>query len=475
MSRLPSAILVLAVWAAIYLPALGSFEIKGEEGRRILPAIAMLDTGNYIVPSVGGDAYFSKPPLVNWLVAASFRLFGRSEWTARLPSVLAILVVALGFITVGKVGLGPRAATIAALVWLTTFGLIEKGRLIEIEAVYVSLCALAIIFWVSWWLGKRSPWLIWTVPWIWLGLGWLAKGPVHLIFFYAVVVAVLWRLKQIKALRHPAHFVGIALMLGIFASWAVPFLQISGGGRALTKWSAQFTGRVTPHFFTAGSALGTLGRAIGQFAPWLIFVPLLRFPKFAEMEDNRVAQAMSWSAIVPLLVVSVLPVSAARYSLPVAAPFCWLMGLAFGRDAFVSVPWLVGRYRTVWHRIGQPIVLIVAVGAAVIFPLLARRSNQHEKVRPIAAVINAQVPPAEILYLVDVGYQPFLFYLHAPVKYLDRLDQIPQGARFLVVRKAREAEVSGEGPLSRQHPVLVSTMPDYRGETVLLFRLGGES
>src|SRR6185369_4958968 len=91
MSRLASWILVAGVWAAIYLPALGSFEIKGEEGRRILPAMAMLESGNYLVPQVGSDTYFSKPPLVNWLIAASFKIFGvRSEWTARLPSVLAV-------------------------------------------------------------------------------------------------------------------------------------------------------------------------------------------------------------------------------------------------------------------------------------------------------------------------------------------------------------------------------------------------
>src|ERR1044072_3312231 len=138
MSRLASSILVIGVWAAIYLPALGSFEIKGEEGRRILPAMAMLDTGNYLVPQVGSDTYFSKPPLVNWLVAASFKLFGvRSEWTARLPSVLAILLAAISFITVGRAAVGLTGSAIGALVWLTTLGIIEKGRLIEIEAIYV--------------------------------------------------------------------------------------------------------------------------------------------------------------------------------------------------------------------------------------------------------------------------------------------------------------------------------------------------
>ena len=91
-------LIVLLVWAAIYLPALGSLEIKGEEGRRIFPAITMLETGNYIVPQVGSGEYFSKPPLVNWLVAASFKIFGaRNEWTARLPSALCVLAVAIAF------------------------------------------------------------------------------------------------------------------------------------------------------------------------------------------------------------------------------------------------------------------------------------------------------------------------------------------------------------------------------------------
>src|SRR5256885_7449902 len=99
MSRVSSLVLIIAVWAAIYLPALGSFEIKGEEGRRILPAMAMLENGNYIVPQVGSGAYFRKPPLVNWVVAASFKIFGvRNEWSARVPSVLCMLAVAIAFV-----------------------------------------------------------------------------------------------------------------------------------------------------------------------------------------------------------------------------------------------------------------------------------------------------------------------------------------------------------------------------------------
>src|SRR5436305_4004963 len=121
---------VLLVWAAIYLPGLGSLEIRGEEGRRILPAVTMLQTGNYLIPHVGSKPYFRKPPLINWITAASFKLTGvRSEWTARLPSALGILIIALAFVRLGPRPLGATGSLLAAIIWLTNAGNIEKGRL----------------------------------------------------------------------------------------------------------------------------------------------------------------------------------------------------------------------------------------------------------------------------------------------------------------------------------------------------------
>src|SRR5438105_13030703 len=103
-SRFRAVAVVVLVWSVIYLPALGSIAIKGEEGRRILPAIRMLETGNYIVPQVGSYPYYRKPPLVNWVVAASFKVFGmHNEWTARLPSALSVLAVAVAFVTVARI------------------------------------------------------------------------------------------------------------------------------------------------------------------------------------------------------------------------------------------------------------------------------------------------------------------------------------------------------------------------------------
>ena len=244
-SRPQALVAVLLVWAAIYLPALGSLEIKGEEGRRILPAVQMIETGDYIVPKVGSEPYLRKPPLINWLVAVSFKIFGqRNEWTARLPSVLCVLAVAVVFITVARVSLGATGSTVAALIWLTSFGMIEKGRLIEIEALYVSLFAIAFVCWLSWWEEERSVWLTWIVPWIFLGLGWLAKGPTHLFFFYAIVIAVLWRSRELRTIWNVPHLIGLIVMISIFAAWAIPLVKMTRGGHVAQVWSRQFSGRL---------------------------------------------------------------------------------------------------------------------------------------------------------------------------------------------------------------------------------------
>jgi 4-amino-4-deoxy-L-arabinose transferase-like glycosyltransferase len=140
--------------------------------------------------------------------------------------------------TVG-ISLGPIGSFIAALCWLTNLGLIEEGRMIEIEAIYCSLFAFALIMWLLLWEQKRSPWLTFDVPCIFLGLGLLAKGPSHVLFFYLIVGAVLWRNRGLRDLTHPAHFIGVVVMLGIFVTWLIPYFQALPSRSPLQAWSRE--------------------------------------------------------------------------------------------------------------------------------------------------------------------------------------------------------------------------------------------
>jgi len=468
-----AALVVFLVWAVIYLPALGSIAIKGEEGRRILPAIGMLKSGNYLVPEVGGNPYFRKPPLVNWLVAASFRIFGvRNEWTARLPSTVAVLAVAIAFVTVARASLGPRGSIIAALIWMTNIGMIEKGRLIEIEALYISLCGLAIIFWLSFLVQRKSPWLIWVPASIFLGLGLLAKGPTHLIFFYAIVFAVLWQMKEWRLLIHPAHFAGLAIMLGIFAAWAIPFLHSTTTHVAAVKWSNQFTGRLQGIDFKFVSWIQNTPRGLIYFLPWLLLFPFIRFSKFHDDAEQRLARALAWGIAVPFLAVNLVPGAVPRYSMPVMAPASWLLAMTYAGHA---LQWRREREAIGERTWAKIVALFVALGlviGAIGYPLTAVVLRNRQQVKKAAAEINSMVPPNETLYAVDPEYQPVFFYVKAPLNYVSDVQELPADAHYFLVQSDKEAEATNTPRWASRRAHLRARVRDYRKRELLLFEVG---
>jgi len=470
-SRFGAVAVVLLVWALIYLPALGCLAIKGEEGRRILPAVRMLETGNYIVPQIGSNPYFRKPPLVNWLVAASFKIFGaRNEWTARLPSALAVLAVAIAFVTVARASLGPRGSAIAALIWMTNIGMIEKGRLIEIEALYVSLCGLAIIFWLSFWVQKKSPWLVWLPASVFLGLGLLAKGPTHLVFFYAIVLAVLWHAKDWRLLLHPAHFAALVIMFGIGAAWAIPFLHSTTSQVAMDKWSGQFTGRLKGIDFKFWSWIQNIPRGLVYFLPWLLLFPFLRFSKFADEAQQQLARALAWGIAVSFAAVNLVPGAVARYSMPVIVPASWLLAMAYVGNA-LEWPRSWKRSDRDWARIIAVFVGLGIVIGAIGYPVTAFALRNRQQVKKAAAEINALVPSNETLYAVDPDYQPVFFYVKVPLKYVSHVKKLPVDARYFLVRKENEAEASTTPIWVPLHAHPLARVRDYSKRELVLFKV----
>jgi len=470
-SRLRAVAAVLLVWAVIYLPALGSIAIKGEEGRRILPAVRMLETGNYIVPEVGSNPYYRKPPLVNWLVAASFKLFGvRNEWTARLPSALSVLAVAVAFVTVARASLGARGSIMAAMIWLTNIGIIEKGRLIEIEALYVSLCGLAIILWLSFFLQKRSPWLIWLPASVFLGLGLLAKGPTHLLFFYAVVIAVLACFKDWRVLVHPAHFVGLAVMVGIAAAWAIPFLHATTSQVAVDKWSGQYTGRLKGIDFKFSDWIQNIPRGLIYFFPWVLLFPFARFSRLQKHSEKRLARALSWGIAVPFLAVNLVPGGLARYSMPAIVPASWLLGMICAGNV-LQCPRLWIKGERVWVKVVAAFVGLGLMIGAIGYPITAIVLRNRQQVKVAASEINALVPPNETLYAVNPDYQPVFFYVKSPVKYVSHVKNLPHDVRYFLVRNKNETEALAARDWEPLRAQPIARVRDYSKREMVLFKV----
>src|SRR5258708_20318719 len=135
-TRLQVLVLTTIIWAGIYLPGLGSVELKHEEPRRALPAIHMLASGDWLVPRVGSIPFLRKPPMVHWLIALSFLATGtKSEWAVRLPSALATLALALAIGGLGTSCLGAIGGFFPAILFLSNFVIFETRRLSRFEAV----------------------------------------------------------------------------------------------------------------------------------------------------------------------------------------------------------------------------------------------------------------------------------------------------------------------------------------------------
>src|SRR6266545_1491406 len=60
--------------------------ISPAEARYALVAREMVESGDWIQPHLNHARYYEKPPLIYWSVAASYRLFGFTEFASRLPS-----------------------------------------------------------------------------------------------------------------------------------------------------------------------------------------------------------------------------------------------------------------------------------------------------------------------------------------------------------------------------------------------------
>jgi 4-amino-4-deoxy-L-arabinose transferase-like glycosyltransferase len=381
MSRLSAFLIIATLWAAIYLPGLGSTEIKGEEGRRILPAVTMLESGNWLVPYVGGKPFLRKPPLVNWAIALSMKWLGRrDEWAARLPSALSVL--ALCGVLIGVSGprartmLTPEIAFIAAVFLLTSCGLLAKARFAgaEIEGIYVPLSGAAIVLWLAWWEQRRSPWLFWTVPFVFLGLAALAKAPLHLLFFYAIVVGVLWAARERRWLWHPAHFVGIAIMVAIFAAWAVPYFQNEATQQAAKVWSDQFAGRVTENKSDAKSYALNMPRAFADQLPWLLFAPLLWTRRKAwSGREGALVRGTLLAGTVCFFVLLLIPGVLTRYVLPLTVPLAVLLALAVGEEKFQPP----ARFLRAWWRTNSGFALGLLALACVAPVLVAIGGRAH--------------------------------------------------------------------------------------------------
>ncbi len=185
----------------------------------------MLTSGDWVTARLDGIPYLEKAPLIYWMIAGSFKVFGATDWAARIPIVLSAIALAWLTTAFGTWAFGRRAGFYAGLCIATCFGLFLFTRILIPDVMLTVSIAL------SMWAFLRAIDEAEPRPRLWalilaasLGTSLLFKSLVGVVFPVAAALIYLAVTKQLfdrrvwKAL-HPIS--GFLVALLIAAPWHI--------------------------------------------------------------------------------------------------------------------------------------------------------------------------------------------------------------------------------------------------------------
>jgi 4-amino-4-deoxy-L-arabinose transferase-like glycosyltransferase len=214
-SRSTDWILLLAVPAFFFLWKLAAFGLIGaDEPRYAQVAREMLARHDWITPTLGGTPWLEKPPLYYWQAMIAFRLFGVSDWSARLASVFDAFVMMLAIYWFLR-RFRPGSQLDGALVLATSAGIVGFARAASTDMPLTAAFTVAMLAWYAWFESGEKKYLL--IFYGFLALGALAKGPVAPLLASGIIVifAALQRSGRIvlSTLWIPGLLLGCAIAL----------------------------------------------------------------------------------------------------------------------------------------------------------------------------------------------------------------------------------------------------------------------
>lgn len=242
--------------------SLGNVALRDwDEGTRALVAREIYRTGNWLYPTLQGEAYLLKPPLMDWLIASCYRIGGVHEFTTRLPGAFfSACGVPLLYLVGREVFLERLPAVFAAGVYLTLLPVVRHGRLAMLDGMATSFFLLLLLCLLKARQDRR-----WAVG-VGLGLGLIAftKG-LLVVVLAAIATAFLFANSQLVLLKSPYLWIGILLGSAPVLAWYAAQWQHYGA----TFWQV--------HFQAQG--LERLSQSVeGNSGPiWYYFLELIKY------------------------------------------------------------------------------------------------------------------------------------------------------------------------------------------------------
>jgi 4-amino-4-deoxy-L-arabinose transferase-like glycosyltransferase len=364
--------------AAFYLYGLGFLPLVGpDEPRYAQIAREMFIRRDFITPTLGGMPWFEKPPLLYWMMMASYRIFGISEFSARLGPALCGLATA-AFVwwlarSAGNTGLrddkNSEFSQWSALVFLSSLGTIIFSRADSFDIVLTMTLMGALASFFVWHIRdaassqrKDRPILL-LAFYFFMGLSLLAKGLVGPVIGFAIIGVYLTLRREWSRAFLKTFWWGALIIVAVAGLWYGPMIYRHGWPffnqfivqhhfeRFLTN---KYHHPQPFYFYVPILALFTL--------PWSVFLAgSVSSMQFRDLRDDSPRSRLRQFSIIVIALV-VLPFSLSGSKLPAYILPALPMAALLVADRLMV--FRLERRGEVFTRITGFLFISVAVGAA---------------------------------------------------------------------------------------------------------------
>jgi Dolichyl-phosphate-mannose-protein mannosyltransferase len=214
-----SIVLGAGIWGSSILT-------QGDESDYIRSSQEMLSSGDLLTPTFREEPRFTKPPLLYWMVVSSYRLFGVSLFSSRLPMVLCGVLTVLFVYRLGLLLFDRKAALMSALVTTTAFGMVKFSKIVLMEVPLTLAMLMASFYFIRFYRDDRKRDLL--ASFLFIGLSSLLKSPVYSAISVIVLLLFLLSVGSMGRIRSRTSVLAVLLALLVAVPWYAAMIVLHG-------------------------------------------------------------------------------------------------------------------------------------------------------------------------------------------------------------------------------------------------------
>jgi len=291
--------------------------VGADEPRYAQVAREMLARHDWITPILGGTPWLEKPVLYYWQAMVSYKIFGVSDWAARLPSACdATLMVLAIWIFLRR--FRPGFQLDGALMTASAAGVIGFSRAASTDMPLAAMFTIGMLSWCSWYCGKRKADL--AIFYAFIGLATLAKGPIAPFLAGLLIVVFAIAKRDVTVVKQTLWVPGVVVFSAVALPWYVlvqlhnpEFFRVFILQHNLERFGTNLYHHVQPFWYYAPvSLLGLI--------PWTVLVAAscVLVIRLWKSEGRHFLQSDGWWSVFLLiwLIVPILFFSISQSKLP---------------------------------------------------------------------------------------------------------------------------------------------------------------